>query len=130
MAERSAVLNGPGRLEVRGECPISLDALLADPSRAAQVPREEAVALLIQLATLHVALLTAASRPPSVAHREAERPEEDRMLAAKEVAKILGVPPRWLYSNWKTLPFARKLSPKVLRFSRAGLLRHLGMKRL
>jgi predicted DNA-binding transcriptional regulator AlpA len=110
--------------------PYSLDALLADPSRAAQVPREEAVALLTQLSTLQVALLTAASRPLDVATRERERPEPDRMLDVREAAEMLGVTPRWLYRHAGSLPFMRKLGPKTLRFSRAGLLRHLGTKRL
>jgi predicted DNA-binding transcriptional regulator AlpA len=112
------------------EWQTSLDALIADPSRATQVPREEAIALLVQLAALQVTLLTAASRLPTLVHREPERPEPDRMLDVEEAAAMLGVTKRWLYRHAATLPFARKLSRKVLRFSRAGLVRHLGTKRL
>ena len=108
---------------------ISLDTLLADPSRATQVPREEAVALLLELATLQVALLTTASRPPQVTQRENERPEEDRMLGVGEAAALTGLSRRWLYRHHKTLPFARKLSRKVLRFSRSGITRWLATKR-
>src|SRR5437762_7010241 len=58
----------------------SLEGLLADPSRATQIPREEAVALLTKLATLQMALLAAASRAPAVVPHEREGQEPDLML--------------------------------------------------
>lgn len=106
-----------------------LDALLADPSRATHVPREEAVALLVAISTLHVALLTAASRPSTVVPRESERPNEDRMLDVEEAAALLGVTKRWLYRHAKQLPFTRPISPKILRFSEAGIRRWLASRR-
>ena len=112
------------------ECGVSLDALLAEPWRATHVPREEALALLMQLATLQVVLVTVVNHKPSVVQREPERPEQDRMLDVEEAAAMLGVTRKWIYRHFKSLPFARKLSPKVLRFSRLGLVRHLATKRL
>ena len=47
----------------------------------------------------------------------------------KRVNSMLRLKPRWLYRHAKTMPFSRKLSPKVLRFSRAGLLRWLATRR-
>ena len=51
------------------------------------------------------------------------RPEPDRLLDAEEAAPLLKVTPRWLYRHAKHLPFTRRLSRKVLRFSEAGLLK-------
>ncbi len=106
-----------------------LDALLADPARAADVPNGEAVALLTALATLQVALLQAVCRPAEAPQRDPERPNEDRMLNVQETATLLGVSPRWLYRNSKRLPFARPISPKILRFSRNGAVKWLAVRR-
>jgi excisionase family DNA binding protein len=55
---------------------------------------------------------------------------EADLLTVDEAAAQLRVSPRWLYRHAKTLPFARKLSRKVLRFSRSGITRWLATKRL
>lgn len=54
-----------------------------------------------------------------------QRTEEDRdrLLRVKEAAEILGVEVRWLYDRSDSLPFARKLAPRTLRFSERGLYR-------
>ncbi len=57
------------------------------------------------------------------------RGAEGDLLTVDEAAALLRVSPRWLYRHAKTLPFARKLSRKVLRFSRAGIARYLATKR-
>ena len=51
-------------------------------------------------------------------------------MSVNEKLKELGLAVRWLYRHAPTLPFARKLSRKVLRFSRAGITRWLATKRL
>lgn len=47
----------------------------------------------------------------------------DRLLTVAEAATILNVLPRWLYRRSQTLPFARHLGHRTLRFSEAGLRR-------
>lgn len=47
--------------------------------------------------------------------------EEDRLMKVDEAAEILGVKKRWLYDRSDSLPFAKKLAPRTLRFSEAGL---------
>jgi len=49
--------------------------------------------------------------------------EVDKLLDPREAAELLNVKVGWLYRHSKTLPFARKLSRKALRFSKRGLLR-------
>ena len=106
-----------------------LASLLSDPSGATRVPREEAVALLVALATLQVALLTAASCPAGATSRAVERSDQDRMLDVEEAAALLGVTPRWLYRHARELPFTRPISRKIVRFSRAGIQRWLASRR-
>jgi predicted DNA-binding transcriptional regulator AlpA len=65
----------------------------------------------------------AASLAPSAAW------SEDDLLTVDGAAAVLKVSPRWLYRHAPTLPFARKLSRKVLRFSRSGISRWLATRR-
>ena len=48
---------------------------------------------------------------------------EERLLDAKEASRLLSVSEDWVYLHAKRLPFARKLAPRVLRFSYQGLLK-------
>lgn len=50
---------------------------------------------------------------------------EDYRLTAEEAAVMLNVSVDWLYRRTKELPFARKLSRKVVRYSEAGIKRYL-----
>lgn len=45
-------------------------------------------------------------------------PSEDGLLTAAEASKILHVSARWLYRHADKLPYAVRLSPTVVRFSR------------
>jgi predicted DNA-binding transcriptional regulator AlpA len=58
-----------------------------------------------------------------------EAREPDRLLGVAEVASAMQVPESWLYRHWKTLPFARKLGRRTLRFSQAGLRKYLERRR-
>ena len=55
---------------------------------------------------------------------------EDRLLDAKEAAKVLSMSEDWLYRNAKKLPFTRKLGPKVLRFSQKGIDKWIETRKL
>lgn len=79
---------------------------------AVPVPRE---ALLELLDGQGVTPLPVPQEPP-------ER-TEDRLLTVLEAAEALNVSTDWLYRRSKSLPFARHLSPKQLRFSEQGLQR-------
>ncbi|MEE8115300.1 MAG: hypothetical protein V3T23_13220 [Nitrososphaerales archaeon] len=52
----------------------------------------------------------------------------DRLLDAVEASKALSVSPDWLYKHHKTLPFTRKLGPRMLRFSSRGIQAYLSRK--
>jgi len=53
----------------------------------------------------------------------------DRLLDADETSKILSVSPDWLYKHHKTLPFTRRLGPKMLRFSYQGIQKWLATRK-
>ncbi len=96
----------------------------------AEVPLEKAPTLLGELERLK-ALLWIRMMHPSPNHRchsPIER-EADHLLTPEEAGRMLGVTPRWLYRHAKRLPFTRRISRKVLRFSEAGLRRWLATKK-
>ena len=102
-----------------------LIALLSAPERAAQVPLEEIPAILGTLKVLETILC---NRFRDAAPRSSVRqghPQTGRLLSAREAATMLDVTPRWLYRRARRLPFAKRLSPKVLRFSEDGIRRYL-----
>lgn len=106
----------------------TLDEIQRDPAKAATLTAEVRAALLAQ-ALAAVGALAA----PAVVATNGARPEpiptDDRLLTADEAAPLLGVTPTWLYRHAKTLPYTRRLSHKVLRFSEAGLRRWQAARR-
>ncbi len=110
--------------------PPSLNDLLQHPDWAGEIPPEAVPPLLIQISAVQTALaarLIGSVQPDST---QLSKTEPDTLLTAEQAAKILGVNKRWLHYHWKKLPFARRLSRKVLRFSENGIQRWNSVKRL
>ena len=99
-----------------------LRALLADPSKLEGLTPEQERAVIASLGAAVVPRVAAAPTTSPASTR-------DDLLTVEEAAAMLRVSPRWLYRHARTLPFARKLSRKVLRFSRAGIERWLTSRR-
>jgi len=99
-----------------------LRALLADPAKLETLTPEQHQAVV-------VSLRAAVAPPAEAAPAAAPAWARDDLLTVEEAAATLRVSPRWLYRHAKTLPFTRKLSPKVLRFSRTGMVRWLASRR-
>jgi predicted DNA-binding transcriptional regulator AlpA len=99
------------------------------PSLAMAVPASNIPSLLGQLEGLRAVLLArlinagASALPTSL--QVPTGSQNDRLLTPAEAAGRMGVKTRWLYQHHRTLPFARKLSRRVLRFDEAGLYRWL-----
>jgi len=55
---------------------------------------------------------------------------EERLLTAEEASQLLSISPDWLYRHARKLPFARKLGPKILRFSYQGIIKWLATRTL
>jgi predicted DNA-binding transcriptional regulator AlpA len=102
----------------------ALRAIFADPQRADQIPPDEAAALMANLAAVQWALASRL-RLPTTPASDAPTADADRLLAPTEAAERLGVTVRWLYRHAGHLPYTRRLSRKVLRFSEAGVNRFL-----
>ena len=103
-----------------------LAELLADPTRAASVSRGDAAALLVELSALQVALVArlavidaATIAPPHTA---------DRLLTPAEVAERFGRSVDWVYRMASRWPFTVREGRKTVRFSQAGLEKHLRAK--
>jgi predicted DNA-binding transcriptional regulator AlpA len=86
--------------------------------RAAEAEALGATAPVASVYRLVVADLDAVGPEPTCGLRA---PNEDRLLNASEAAERLGVARRWLYRHAARLPFTRRLSAGVLRFSLAGI---------
>ncbi len=103
---------------------VTLADLIADPQRAADLDRDQAVALLAQLAALSLALtvqLATAAPEPS------ENPN-GALLTVSEVAELTRQSREWVWRRARRHDWARfivKPSRKVLLVRRAGLLRWL-----
>lgn len=101
--------------------------LVNDPTKVPVLPVEVIPSLRGELARLDSLLLMRLSFPQS--GNGPGEPEKDNWLTAEQAAPILGVTPRWLYRRASKLPFARRLSRKVLRFSESGLRKWQAAKR-
>jgi predicted DNA-binding transcriptional regulator AlpA len=109
------------------ELELLLRTLLADPSELAALTPDQERRLMTDLE----AVVGKGPPVPPAPALAAPSPAwgEDDLLTVDEAAARLRVSPRWLYRHAKDMPFARKLSPKVLRFSRSGITRWLASKR-
>ena len=87
---------------------FTLDALLADPAKAAMVPPKRAQGLLIELASLQAVLLQRALSGPSN-----DQEEEELLLTIPEVAKRLKV------SDYRAYELARQGSLKSVRLGKS-----------
>lgn len=55
--------------------------------------------------------------------------EDDRLIDVEKAAEILGMSEDWLYRHAKKLPFTRKPSPSVLKFSYLGIQQYIATKK-
>ena len=74
------------------------------------------------LVTLTVAQLREIVREEIEAMRNTQK-EADRLLTVEEAAGMLSVSPDYLYRHATKFPFTRKVGPKMLRFSRQGIIK-------
>jgi hypothetical protein len=106
---------------------VSLDALAEDPSRTRNLPPDMARDLLARVMALSPLLLVAALRGhehgPVEPDAGAATQTADEWLTAEEAAPLVKQSRGWLVRHHRALPFARKISPKTIRFSRTGALR-------
>jgi len=100
---------------------LDIAAVVADPTRLADVPADELPALLAQVAAEQARLaalgVAVAARMATNGHGAAA---EGRLLTIDEAAERLGVTRDWLRRR-SELPFVVKLSEGVVRYSSRGI---------
>lgn len=94
----------------------------ADPS--------ELPALAGELGRGLAAVLMRSTMTVAATSRGAESEVSDRLLTVDEAAARIGMEKSWLYRHGKSLPFARKLGHRSLRFDARGLERWLRERRI
>lgn len=109
----------------------SLDQILRNPCVADSLPREVWEQLLREAAAVQCTLV---AHPPSAASgensgRASTSEADDKMLTVEEAAIRLRQSRRWLYRHASHLPFVRRLSPRSLLVSEAGLARWLDRRK-
>ena len=115
---------------------VTLDDLLADVSRAADVPADAAAPLLAEVSARQAQLAAvqsaiAARLVAGSTVRRADTPDDrhSRLLSADEAAGLLSVSRHWLYRHAPNLPFTVRLSAKAVKFDEAGLRRFIERRR-
>jgi predicted DNA-binding transcriptional regulator AlpA len=118
-----------------GPIVASVAALVANPTRASEIPVHQIPALVAELASeqatlcaLQGALTTRLLT--SAADEAASHKSGDRLLTADEVASTLGVNRRWVQRRARRLPFARRISEHSIRYSENGLKRWMANRQI
>jgi predicted DNA-binding transcriptional regulator AlpA len=112
-----------------GLCMNPLAELIDTPERITEIPAAAVPVLLAKLASVQSLLTSRLLLDSTTRSVEPAVTDNERLLTAKEAAPILGVTPHWLYRHAKKLPFTRRLSRKVLRFSESGIRRYMSIKK-
>ena len=91
--------------------PLTVAELIAEPEKALQLSRPEAAKLL-------AAAMVRLSAPDGTT---ASGERNTDLLTARQAGALLGLTGQQVYRRADRWPFTRRLSPKTLRFDRAGL---------
>ncbi len=98
----------------------TIDSIAANPSLANDLNSEEALDMLVLLASIQP-VLSAVAYSGNVENMFTG----DRLLKVGEVAFRLNCDSDWVYRNKDKLPFTRRLSSNQLRFSEKGLDKYI-----
>src|SRR5580704_1580748 len=98
--------------------------ILADPEKAAGLPKTAIPQLRGELARLDTLLL---SRLLEDINEKGDE-DGDQLLSVPEAAARLGLSPDYLYHHAKRLPFTRRIGRKLL-FSAQGIQRYITKQR-
>jgi excisionase family DNA binding protein len=103
---------------------------VAASSEVAKGLPPEVMAQLAEKCLLTLAALVAQVPLMLAAPHGPMEPSPDELLTPAQAAERLHISRDWLYDHARRLPFAVKLGPKQLRFSRAGLEQWLRRRQL
>ena len=98
----------------------TIDSIASNPSLANDLNSEQAMDMLVLLASIQP-VLSAVAYSGNVENMFTG----DRLLKVGEVAFRLNCDSDWVYRNKDKLPFTRRLSSNQLRFSEKGLEKYI-----
>lgn len=101
----------------------SLDALLAEPARVAQLPRQALLEARRAAQKLVADLDMAVALVPAPSAAAASTDGQDPLLSPSEAAQILRRSERWIRRHGRELPGRVVLSKKAIGYQRAALER-------
>jgi hypothetical protein len=105
-----------------------LSEIVADPQRIRDLRRDDVPDLLADLERVRTRLWAHLLRGRDEPVDTSPASSDDRLLTAIETAQLLGVTAKWLSRHHCDLPFARRLSRKVMRYSSLGAARWLAQQ--
>jgi hypothetical protein len=108
---------------------VTLDDLLDDFQRIADMPLDAAPGLLTELAGRQSQLAAVQAALAARLYRaDASAERGDTLLTVEEAAPILSVSPDWLYRKARALPFTVRHG-QLLRFSAHGIQSYIKQRR-
>ena len=102
----------------------TLDELLREPQRVAELLPETVRSLMAHCAALQSALAARLLSVDANGNGQPELSPEDRLLTVKQAAEKLGLSRDYIYRHAKALPFTVRIGRQV-RFSNKGIERYL-----
>jgi len=100
----------------------TLDELISSPEKIETLSAQEAIDMLARITAIQPLLI---GRLALLGADKKEARPPDRLLTAKEAAKMLNYSKDWLYRHAKKLPFAKRITPHRLRFSESGIEKYI-----
>ena len=100
---------------------LSIENLIADPEKVDTLSHEETTGILARIAALQPLLI---GRLASLGS-DLKESKSDTLLNVEEASERLGVSKDWLYRHAKELPFKKRIGPRQLRFSEAGIEKYI-----
>ena len=94
---------------------------LPSPEQLRELPVEQLPEMIGQLETLKAQLWARLA----TTRTSAPGPETDTFVSVEEASTMLKMSPGWVYKNSRKLPFVRRVGPRTLRCSTAGIRRYL-----
>jgi predicted DNA-binding transcriptional regulator AlpA len=100
---------------------LTIEDLIDDPGQVETLSYGETVDMLARLVALQPILI---GRLASLGSEKKEI-KSDNLLNVAEASERLGMSPDWLYRHAKELPFTKRIGPRQLRFSEAGIEKYI-----
>jgi hypothetical protein len=110
-----------------------LDEIAAHPQQLEGLGLAALAALELKAAAVHAQIAAALAAAIVALAGNGERPSanvnaDDHMLLPAEAAQLLRREVRWIYRNAHKLPFVKRVSPRSILCSEAGIRRWLGKR--